>query len=302
MSCIDLEQTKQNYIKKWKGDFEVDEKLEEVNANFEDWFAQIPETYKQIVRVLLEGFDYYSRKSTNKWLQQLHADLVSHQNVTDENTIYAFIKSRDGKSNSSNDYWTEYKAINEVNAEICYENMGAIKDEQWGFIDNIVFVDDFSGTGKSFIDELKKYPERYKNKNVYFIAIDIMFSALDEIQKYASEAQINITLLVAIKQSKAFERSLFDDEETAKMQIVKMSEEFGIPPCDHLGFRETQALVAFYNNTPNNTLGFIRYDTPDGYKSLFPRRNDKKPSWQTMKNSSKNRDKANYNNAVKNGR
>jgi len=293
--------SKEDYITKWKGEFNIDEKLQNVSENFEKWFAQIPETYKPIVKTLLENFDYYSRKTTNKWLKKLHTDLISDKNVTDNNTIYAFIKSRDGKSNSSNDYWTEYKTINEVNSEICYENMDEILDEQWGFIDNIVFVDDFSGSGKSFIDELKKYPGRYKNKNIYFIAIDIMFSALEEIKAYGLEAQINIVLLVAIKQMKAFERHLFDDEEAAKLQVVRMSKDFLIPKKEHLGFCETQALVGFYNNTPNNTLGFIRYDTVDGYKSLFPRKNDKKPSWQTMNGKSKNRKIANYNNSINNG-
>lgn len=292
--------SKEDYINKWKGEFDIDKRIQNVSDNFETWFSQIPEKDKPIVKILLKNFDYYSRQTTNKWLTHLHTQLMSCENVTDDNTIFAFIKSGDGISNSSNDYWTEYKSINEVNSNICYENMDKIDASDWPFITNVVFIDDFSGSGKSFIDELKNHPQRYVNKTVYFIAVDIMFSAVQKIKKYGEDERINIVLLVAIKQMKAFERSLFNDDEKAKLQVVEMSNELKIPTGHHLGFQNTQALLAFYNNTPNNTLGFIRYDVPDGYKSLFPRKNDKKPSWQLMKNRSKSREKANYNNVVRN--
>ena len=56
------------------------------------------------------------------------------------------------------------------------------------------------------------------------------------------------------------------------------------------------ALVAFYNNTPNNTLGIIRYDTKS-YTSLFPRKNDHVPHWMQLKKRKQGRTRANYNNA-----
>lgn len=297
---VDANIIKQNCLKKWCGEFELDKRLNFFNDSFEKWFCQLPEATQSVAMVLIQNLEYYSRQTTNKWLLILHKKLIESSNVTDENTVYAFIKSRDGKSNSSNDYWTEYKAINEVNSEICYERLDAISLEQWNFVQNIVFIDDFSGSGKSFIDELKKAPLRYVKKNVYFISINIMTTAVEEIRKYADSTNTNIVPIFAVKQEKAFDRLLFDDADDAKSKICQMSNEFKIPRSEHLGYKDTQSLVAFYNNTPNNTLGFIRYDT-DKYKSLFPRKNDKKPFWQTMNNNSKNRKIANYNNAVKNG-
>ena len=296
----DIENLKQNCLEKWKGEFEVDKRLQYFCDSFTNWLEKLPDSAKSIAVTLIQNLEYYSRPTTNKWLQHLHKELISSSDVTDDNTIYAFIKSKDGKSNSSNDYWTEYKAINEVNSELCYENIDVILPKQWNFIRNIVFIDDFSGSGKSFIDELKKNPLRYHGKNVYFIAIDIMTMAVNEIKKYGEQENINIVTLVAAYHEKAFERDLFEDSEDAKAKICEMSTEFKIPPNEHLGFQGCQSLVAFYNNTPNNTLGFIRYDTSD-YQSLFPRRNDKKPSWQRMKSSSKNRKKANYNNSARGG-
>lgn len=292
---VNIEMLKQSCLERWQGEFEIDKRLQYFCDSFEKWIEQLPDSAKSVAATLIQNLEYYSRSTTNKWLQHLHNELIGHSGVTDENTIYAFIKSPDGKSNSSNDYWTEYKAINEVNAEICYENMDAILPDEWSFIENIVFIDDFSGSGKSFIDELKKCPARYRGKTVYFIAINIMAMAVDEMKDFGKQEDVSIVTLFAAVQDKAFERDLFDDVEEAKKKICEMSKGFKIPKKEHLGFKGCQSLVAFYNNTPNNTLGFIRYDTDD-YKSLFPRRHDKKPTWQTMKSNSENRKIANYNN------
>ena len=144
----------------WKGEFPVDERLKEFSEKFDKWIMQIPKDKRDIVKTLILNMSYYSNETANKWLKNLHNDLLMCDNVTDDNTIYAFIKSNDGLSNSSNDYWTNYKAINRINKNLCVENMNAITEYQWGFIDNIVFIDDFSGTGKAFIKELKRNPKR----------------------------------------------------------------------------------------------------------------------------------------------
>ena len=292
------EEIKKACLEKWQDEFEIDKRLQYFCNSFHDWLEQIPESAKHIALTLIQNLEYYSRPVANRWLHHLHSELTSRSHVTDENTIYAFIKSEDGKSNSSNDYWTEYKAINEVNAEICYENTNAISTEEWEYIENIVFIDDFSGSGSSFIDELSKDSSKYKRKNVYFIAINIMRIAISEIKRFGEQENINIVMLIGSYQEKAFERNLFENDDDAKNMIKKMSKQLKIPKNDRLGWKKCQSLVAFYNNTPNNTLGFIRYDT-DTYRSLFPRRNDKKPAWQTMKRDLEKRKMANYNNQIR---
>lgn len=283
-------------LAQWKGEFSLDERLKSFSNRFDEWLEQIPEESRDIVKILIYNMSYYSNQSTNKWLEKLHKDLLAFQDVTDENTIYAFIKSKDGKSNSSNDYWTNYKAINRINSNLCFENLDLIRTEDWAYISNIIFIDDFSGTGKTFIDEIKKQPSRYFGKRVFFIVINIMQLAIDEINKFAKESGLEIVCLAFEIQSKAFERNLFADEFKAKANIEAMSKGLGIPTHHILGYKGTESLVAFYNNTPNNTLGFIRYDT-ENYRSIFPRRNDPKPSWQ-MVDASKKRKAANYNNKV----
>lgn len=293
-----LETIKKSCIDKWSNNgIELDDRLVSAQVGFDQWLEQIPESNRPTVLTLIQNLEYYSHKTVNAWLKKLHTELLSQAAISDENTIYVFIKSKYGKSNSSNDYWTEYKAINKLNTNTCIENMDALEEEDWQYIQNVVFIDDFSGSGKSFIDELKRHPDRYKGKNVYFVAVNIMISAVGKINEYCKKNEINVVLLSAFSQEKAFERGLFDNDEEAKAEIRAMSSSLQIPKEEALGYHKGQALVAFYNNTPNNTLGFIRYDT-DQYRSLFPRKNESVPTWMKMKRDRLSRSKTNYANKL----
>ena len=289
---------KTSCLEKWRnGEPTLDERLQFFDEKFESWLQQIPEANQATVITLIKHLEYYSHQATNTWLKTLHGKLIESSTITDDNTIYAFIKSKDGITNSSNDYWTEYKFINNLNKNICIENMDSHSPEVWPYIQNIVFIDDFSGSGQSFIDELKKNPDRYRDKNVFFITINAMIQAIDAINAYCAEAKINIVLLSAFTQNKAFEQNFFEDNTTAMHEIADMSKDFKIPECARMGYKDSQSLVAFYNNTPNNTLGFIRYDTKK-YQSIFPRKDNPIPSWQKMSKELHRRNRANYKNKV----
>lgn len=256
-----------------------------------------------MVLVLLENMEYFSRKEANQWLVHLHTQLKEIPSVNDENTVYSFLKSKDGISNSSNDYWTEYKAINKVNSNICFENLDAIHDFQWPYIENIIFIDDFSGSGRSFVEELKKHIAIFQDKRVFLITVSVMETAQERILAFCKDNGINCTLLYGVKQAKAFERGLFGDNDSEKERLIALSTQLHIPLSEHLGFSDpetgdpSQSLVAFYNNTPNNTLGIMRYDVTRGYFSIFPRKRDPRPAWQTI-SKTKNRKATNYLNAI----
>lgn len=294
----EIKDIKQACLDKWRNGSKLDTRLISFDDKFEEWIKQIPENNRETVLTLIQNLEYYSHRTTNYWLKNLHSQLLQKGNITDENTIYVFIKSKYGKSNSSNDYWTEYKSLNCINSNICITDIEDLELEDFKYIENVVFIDDFSGSGKTFLDEIKKNPSIYKGKNIYFITINIMYKAVKAIEEYSETNGLNIILLSALKQEKAFERHLFSNDSDAKREIKEMSLEFKIPEDEAMGFKKSQALIAFYNNTPNNTLGFIRYDT-DTYNSIFPRNDNYVPRWLQLKKERMRRNKMNYNSKIK---
>ncbi len=286
---------KSELINKWRGNFEIDKKLKSVDERFDKWLDMIPLDYRETVIVLLRNFEYFSSKTVNKHLEDLHQELIKNDDITDLNTVYAYIKSSDGKSNSSNNYWYDYKKLNEIDEEFSYEDLEAIKEADWKNVENVVFIDDFSGTGKSFIEELEKNKERYVGKNIFFITVGIMEEGFREIVEYGNKNRLKIIPIYSYSQDKAFRRNLFEDDLEAQGRIRALSEEIGIPERDHMGYGDSQTLIAFYQNTPNNTLGFIRYDV-DTYESLFPRRKKKTLTPKSMSEEKSSRKEYNYNN------
>lgn len=293
---MDVQAIKEICKNKWTAGFEIDARTKAALDKFDIWISQIPDEYKELSLILIQNLEYYPQKLTNKLLIELHNKLIELPTISDDNTIYAYIKSKDGKTNSLDEYWTMYKLFNNLNREICYENINAIKDLQWGYVENIVFIDDFSGTGQSFIKELQKSEDRYCGKNIYFITICIMEDAIKKIKDYSQKKNINIFSIYYYMQKKTFTRDLFKDNMNAKNLLLMLTAYLKIPKQESpLGFDESESLVAFHNNTPNNTLPVIRYDTKE-YTSLFPRRHDRKPSWYSMKSGKKRRKTENYNN------
>ncbi len=220
---------------------------------------QIPDEYIEVILALLKELKYYTKKRANCILVDLHKQLKSNSNYTIDNTVFAYIKSKDGISNSYNDYWTEYKQLNMLNRKICFENLKAIPEYAWKYIENIVYIDDFSGSGKSIIDELTKYKDQFKGKNVYIIIVCAMETAVNNLKKFGETHGINIRFIYSQIFKKAFEQNYFSDNNEAKDKYLSFANSKKIGSI--LGFEETEALVSFYNNTPNNTLGFIYYQS-----------------------------------------
>ena len=287
---------------KWVKDKEIDDRIQKARDNLEKFFSNISDIEDRvIVDKLIENFEYYSNYKINKFLKELYEKLIEI-NEGIEDTIFAFIRSDTGISNSSNDYWYEFKQLNKIEKYKCltgiefYNNLNEIK--------NIVFIDDFSGTGNSFIKEIEKNNNILKNKKVYFLTVVIMTDAIKKINEKAEEYNfefysISIKNMDKILEKKIFENSkkeIYKNNEEVEKRLKKLSEKLGISK-DVMGYKETQALVAFYNNTPNNTLGIFWKDTPKN-KSLFPREKRHSLNPKTMNTDKKEKKGANYKSRV----
>ncbi len=286
-----LQEVKNECIAKWAENGRLDKRLQFFSDKYDEWVNQIPEEYKELALRLLKELHYFTKQKTNAILYDLHSQLLEKYKITNDDTIYAFIKSSDGKTNSSNDYWTEYKNINEISKEICFEDLSKINLKQWGYINNIVFIDDFSGTGKSIIKELDKHKVNFENKNVFIVVISLMAEAKKALENYGRINNINIACIFGECRNKIFEQVEFKADK-GKYNLMTDSLLIKWP----LGYEETQSLIALYNNTPNNTLGFIHNESKK-YTPIFPRIKDYRPKWQQMSDAKKNRKAANYNNS-----
>ena len=287
------EEIKEALLSQWAKGRNLDSRLEYYHDNFERWINQIPKEYRELILQLLKELHYFTRSEANRILKELHSELIKTYGISDENTIYTFIKSKDGETNSSIDYWTEYKNINNINRHLCFENINAIEKDKWQFIENIVFIYDFSGTGQSIKKELMKHLDFLSGKTVFIIVVSLMNNSKSRMERFGDCKGFKVIWLYGECREKAFKLNMFENNQEASAKYNILANQIGI--FEHLGRDNTQALVAFYNNTPNNTLGFVHCKSKK-YFPIFPRRIDKRPSWQSISKEDEQRKKANYNN------
>lgn len=251
------------------------EQDQDVNfQRYPEWLKAMPEELAVMVNSLMEGFDYYSHMTINKKLKALHEELQKLHSIEFDNTIYCMLPNQEGRINSGYEYLIEYKLINQISKHVVIPNLKEISEQDLSNIKNIVFIDDFCGTGKTFKDYIESVGKIVQGKHIYYLVIHIMDKAISCIEKYGLDRNLDIHVLYQMRTPKAFEREFQLAKKRAEFR--RLSIEYGLPQKNVLGFNNTEALVAFYNNTPNNTLEIFWRNTENN-NALFPRVDDERP-------------------------
>lgn len=175
----------------------------------------------------------------------------------------------------------------------CAENniLGLLEAEQ--IPKDLVVVDDYSGTGKTFIktvDRMLQVNALVQDTNFYFLTLHITQRSVQQIEEYAKNVGININIISLDYSDEAFKKNYIYNEieaEQKKRYYTELCRRHMIEKYV-LGFEDVSSLVAFYYNTPNNTLGIFWQDLMD-FTALFPRKEKQRTSLSVMQRKAKNR-------------
>lgn len=268
---------------------DCDDRIYHAFDAFNNLFEKINDNQRTITIKLLRNFNYYNHESVSKIVASLSQKVRKEFSFDDDNSIVSIVRKKDGRVSSSVEYTTIHQNVGAFSSKIHYQDLTEITPEQWSHIDNILLIDDFSGSGNTITNYLKKCDKIFKQKKIVIILVEVMRGALESIRKYADNNQLDIEVVPYQIKDKAFKN---EADNTIK-GFEELSELLMIPSYLIKGQYETESLVAFFNNTPNNTLGMFWYDTNNN-NSLFPRKHDKKPSWQIMKKEKEKREYSHY--------
>lgn len=272
-------------------------RIDEFEANLPDFLREFSEEELEVVVPLIYDIDYYTHKRINTLLKELHSKVTILQEYDENSTIFCVLKNITGKINSSTEYMCEYWRLNRVNTYSVITNIDDLDSLAWKYITTIIFIDDFCGSGKTFIDFIKQHKNLLQTKNIVYGATHMMQDAITKVEDYAADNGMKIKTVYCAKSEKAFTNI----DSSQKEKFLEISKKVGITneEDDVWGYKKTEALIAYYNNTPNNTLGIFRKDT-EYNKAIFPRRNEKKPGWLSkMQEEKRKRNASNYKRKVK---
>lgn len=199
-----------------------------------------------------------------------------------EYTIFSAIESQDYRNNSSHKYLNEFSVLEDINDYSVIPSLSNLRIDKLNRIRNIIFMDDIIGTGKTVIDFLDTIKSKIIGKKIYLWVICITEYAKDRIKLYASENNLEIIICSKREEKKAFEQGyIFNESDSEKNKKIVSNYENNLwkRPCEYiLGKDDSQCLVSFYNDTPNNTLSSFWFKDQK-HEPIFSRKKKTKPKW-----------------------
>ena len=274
-----------------------DERIDSFNEHVDEWIASLPQEIVPLVLSMISSFDYYSHREANKMLSRLHDELGRDFGLSDNTALHTYIKKKGGRICSSVDYWQEYKSINKIDKNLCSDDLREIPEREWALIENIVIIDDCCGTGGSLEKFIKLSKRDFSGKTIYYLVLHALEAAKERITKVEEKYNLCIHLVSINTRKLATQIVSPDNAEDIRGQLFTASKKMFIDEDYILGKDNSEGLMAFYNNTPNNTNGLF-WCPSDRNNPIFPRDFGTTPPWRpsinTMQKSKDQRKKDNY--------
>jgi hypothetical protein len=246
------------------------------HTSFKKWFRQFDEQDRSALRVLLNKIVYLTEQEVESALVELNDALLNRLGalgIASEKTIYVQIHEAGSSSPvmlnkirdrsllekrhcvflDSHDVLTLHKKTNELEE-------GAI-----------VYVDDFTGTGRQFCTTRDHMKDSIVGSFAEFLLVPVVCEeALYELGKRDIEAYAKYI------HSKA-ERPLHENstilDPSTKGRLRSLCKE--INPRGGLGFKQSATMVILYNNSPNLVPSILRGSINQRpWKGLVPRTTD----------------------------
>lgn len=266
---------------------------EDMDRRIEDWLSGFAPEERVVMLELLSNFYYYSEKRIKEKVIELYRKFSESFADIQSDVVYTKIIKENGAS-FSDIFFTSFWLTNNL-YDYAEPNIFSVLDEDV-VPSNLAIVDDYSGTGKTFIKTVNKLMEangKIAESTLYFLTLHITQRAEDQIHDYSSTVGIPINI-VSIDTSK---ETFKEDYLFEKVKSIQLKKQYADICANHLvqkdyifGFEDVASLVALHYNTPNNTLGLFWNDLTD-FAALFPRHKKQNTSLKTMQQKANDRKK-----------
>ncbi len=282
-----------NTVEQFHNKYGQDSRTKNLNELVGLWLDNINDEDKEIFLKLLNNFSYYNKESIIKYANFIGDEVTKIDDDFNETIILPLTNEK-----GMNGAYEIVRAIQQVNGldkSICPVNLKYVEDTYpLNKIKNIIIVDDISGTGITFEKSVKyminTYEKIFIEKNIYLSCIVMSEEAELKISKMCMNENMKYWRYDIIK--KAFsENYIFSNviAESSKEKVKKyeLLLNNGNDNKNIFGFGNSELLVAFSDNTPNNTiLSFWKEEK--GWRPIFPRVKTRKAPWaREIKNNMK---------------
>ncbi len=264
------------------GEWEEKGSRKKLVTKINNWLTQFDEDEQPEMLTLLNHFDYYSRNNLSKSVKDLYKKF--REVFPNEEFIFAKTEKEIGSS-YSNIFYIEFWQKNNL-YDYAQDNLTNVINQEE--ITNIAIVDDYMGSGNTIVNYLKKLLDINKElskKNIVIIVLQGSQIGKQTIDNFAKDNNLKISVIASKYSKKAFDcDNIYSNNEVAlhRSNYSKIYDKRINNVNYKFGYKEIEALVSFYYNTPNNTLGLF-WQNICGFKGLFERHEKTKTTLSSMK-------------------
>lgn len=152
-------------------------------------------------------------------------------------------------------------------------------------IKNIIFLDDIVGSGDTFIDFIHRIsselPDLIGERNLYLFSLFNLEKGTEKITDFSNNLEWDIEVINKKAEKKVFDNLTIYPEEDLKLKhkkVIKKYEDLLVGDKSEkiyaMGYKRSSSTVAFFYNTPNNTLSVFWKSKGDDWYPIFPRKED----------------------------
>ena len=264
---------------------------EEFAERMDKWLNAFAESDRIFLLELLKEFYYYSEERIKEKVVDLYNSFIKQFDGPEDEVVYTNVIKEYGVAYSDILFTTFWMQKEELYSQAEKNILDLLMEEQIPKV--IAIIDDYSGTGKTFIktiDKMIQTNKRVEDTIFYFLTLHITQRAIDFIDDYKKEMGLEINIISLDYSDETFKKHNLYSEIEAEQKKRKYLEICEGQRIDNmmLGFEDVASLVAFHYNTPNNTLGLFWKDLSE-FAALFPRKKKKKTDLSSMQRAAKNR-------------
>ena len=222
---------------------------------------------------LLEKYEYFNRIRVRDAFYEMYKQCITNNLEIAETYILSMCKERE--ADSSLEYIGLIREMDRIynlnfyNDTILYD-ISRIKHKN--NVKNILFFDDICGTGGTVIKYIQKNEKLLIDKNVYLNFCVLTKCSLDKLNEFKKQ----YTFIKQINYFKLKGKSLDDDkilDENYRKKVENIENSLWNKGSKNiLGYENSQLLITFFHNTPNNTISSFWYSKKfysDQYKNTY---------------------------------
>jgi hypothetical protein len=240
------------------------------------WISQFPPPIRGHLLLLLDDIIYFSEGETIRNLvdhNQTILDKLDVDGIGLDKVIYVAFDTAASSSHVMLNLLRDNENLERRGARLLGSRDAKSIEETTAEIQSgaIIYVDDFSGTGKQFIRNRTWSADFVVGSfSEFFLAPVICEEAIQQISETGVVPITNFTHTIS---QRPLHRNTPERPGFPKEDLVGLCHE--INGSNGLGFKKLATMVVFYRNAPNSTPLLFRGNLKQSpYKGLFPRSDD----------------------------